>query len=220
MKFLLILLLTLSAQTADWRTNQVFYWMANTPNVAITTTAIHGMYHATGAITTGVIGDQTGPLASYCNGFNSHGTCAEQANCYFARDHVNYTYDPYIHVSCRLLTNGITPIAANIIVGTPVSWFSSVRREWYPGTVTVTYTNGPTSFGDGMTVKNGVAWFNGTRAIPGDSGSPVFTSSGDFIGSVRAYIDPDLTVVEWFHPVDGVVVSPHPSAAGWKGIFE
>ena len=85
---------------------------------------------------------------------------------------------------CRPLTNGITYVATNVVVGTQITWFSTIRRQWLSGSVVDTITGGLEIFSDGMTAWTGIIGFNGPQALSGDSGSPVFTTTGDFVCSV------------------------------------
>ncbi len=173
---------------ADWRTNQVFYWFNNTqPAVAITSTNILNIQHATGSVTSVEIGDQTGILTNLCTGFISDGVCGGSIqNCTWGHQYNNVTNDAYLFVTCRPVTNGITYVVTNAVVGMGVSWFSTITRQWYNGQVTLTQAPFPYTFPDGMVANYGTVTFNGPVSVSGDSGSPVFDQLGSLIGALAA----------------------------------
>lgn len=189
----------------SWQDDQILYWANNTnPMVAITSTCIHGIDHATGTVTGVQIGDQTGILPGLCTGLITAGTCAESQNCIWGRDHKNVYNnvpgtDRLLFVACRPVTLGIAFVASGVAAGTPVTWFSTARSVWLTGVVTVVVNGAPVTFADGITAAIGYLEFSGTQAISGDSGSPVFTSDGDFVASVGGISGAD-TVAVWAYP--------------------
>jgi hypothetical protein len=182
----LFLLLCLCAR-GDWRTNQVFYWLTDHPSVAITSTNILNIQHASGSITSAQIGDQTGVLSGLCTGFISDGVCGGSIqNCTWGHQYNNVTNDAYLFLTCRPVTNGITYVVTNATVGMGVSWFSIITRQWYTGQVTLTQSPFPYTFPDGMVANYGTVTFDGPVSVAGDSGSPVFDQLGSLIGALAA----------------------------------
>lgn len=201
MKLILTLLLFVQSVTASlWQTNQYFYWFSGaTPAVALTPDWLINIDHATGSVTSVQIGDQTGVLPAYCTTFVNCPTSIQ--NCEWVRDHKNLYNDTYGFIACRPLTNGITYIQTNMIGGvTQVSWFSAVSRTWISGTVQSVVSEELRTFGDGSKAWFGVCIFQGQQAISGDSGSPVFTADGDYIGAVKSISGVDLTLAYFLYP--------------------
>jgi hypothetical protein len=192
-------LLCISA-LGDWKADQFFYlFNGSTPGVALNTNTIFCIDHAVTGTTSVQIGDQNGLLPSYCTTFINCPTSIQ--NCQWLYNHVNVTNDRLLFITCRPLTNGITRIATNVTVGTPVTWFSNVTRAWIDGAITFITDESPVTFPDNSIATIGMFIFDGPQAVSGDSGSPVFvSSSGDFVGSVSALAGGGTTVGKWAYP--------------------
>ena len=216
----LILWLWCISAFADWKDTQfLYFWNGITAGVALTSTTIFGINHAVGPFTSVQIGDQTGPLPSYCTGFVNCPLSIQ--NCEWVYDHQNITNDRLLFVTCRPVTNGITYVATNVVVGTPVVWFSTITQGWITGgVVTFIIDEAPVTFPDGSTATLGTFLFNGPQAVSGDSGSPVFlAASGDFLGSVTSLSIVGTTVGRWAYP-SGSHTRPVPAArAGLSALF-
>lgn len=176
------------AVLADWRTSQVFYWFNNTqPAVALTSSNIVSVDHATGSVTGVQVGDYTGILSGLCTGLVANGTCGGTIlDCQWSRLAKNEFNDTYFFKTCRPIVSGITPIATNIAIGLAVTWFSINDHVWYNGNLTFYGTGSLHTFPDGETGWYGIYIFDGHQASGGDSSSPIFTVNGDYMGCVTS----------------------------------
>jgi hypothetical protein len=160
--------------------------------MAITATNILGCEHASGSVSGVQIGNSLGIDTNLCTAFVSDGVCGGSVqNCTWGHQYNNSTNDTFLFLTCRPVTNGITYIVTNPPVGLAVVWYSIARLQWFTGTVT--FHDSPTdyTFPDGMHAVGGLITFNGTIAIGGDSGSPVFNTVGDLVGVVTGTAGPD-----------------------------
>lgn len=203
MKIILWLLLSLSA-FADFRNSQILYWWPTgnpkgTPGVALTSTMVHGIDHAVGSLTGIQIGDTNGIDASYCTTFVNCPTSIQ--NCTWAYDHQNIYNDTLLFVTCRPVTNGITYISTNLVNGDALIWYSSARTNWITATVDLVFGDHLETFADTTTAWVGIVLTTaGTVPISGDSGSPVFRTNGDFVGSVAAIGGGGTTIIYFAYP--------------------
>lgn len=183
MRFLLSLLLTISA-SASWMDTQFFYLVneETAPLVALTTTKLHGIWHASSPYTSVQIGNSSGFLTNYCNGFTDpESPCGSIQNCEWIYTSRNETNDAYLFLTCRPVTNGITYIATNYSAGTPVVWLSNARNEWINGNIQSVVSTHVATFEDNSRAWIGTVIIEGTQVIAGDSESPVFLLNGDFV---------------------------------------
>lgn len=202
MRFIWILALCLCGRAADWKDVQPILWFNNVnPGIALTASVVHQIDHAVGSVTRIQIGDQTGILPSMCTGLVTAGSCPQMQDCEWDRDHNNVFNDTIQFVTCRPLTCPITYIATNIFVGQPIVWFQTSTKTWLSSTLSFTFPFGDhvETFSGGETGWAGSCIMAATPA-GGDSGSPVFTTNGDFIGSVVGLAAPTGGVINYLYP--------------------
>lgn len=225
MRFLVLLFLCLSARAASWQSSIPFYWYNDThPGVALSSSNISGIFHASGSVSAVQVGDQNGINAGLCTGFISDGVCGGSVqNCQWGLRYRNVTNDSFLFFTCRAINTQPSYVATNVAVGAPVTWFSLADRTWYNGVVTI--NDEPTSgflytFPDGET-----GWFYtmtftaGGGPTGGNSGSPVFTVNGDYIGSA-AYVDGGNLVALALYPSGAQHRPPSsPATAGLASLF-
>lgn len=178
--------------------------------VALTTDAIHGINHATGGISGLQIGDQTGILPAFCTGFVAS-TCGETQNCVWCRDHTRIYNDTLLFVTGRPIAIGIAYVAVTPVPGAAIFWFSTNSKTWIPGVVVGAFGLHEETFADGSKAQVGILQFSGQQAISGDSGSPVFTATGEFIASIAALGGGGTTIAYWAYPTGS---QTRPAGAG------
>lgn len=218
MKYLLLLFCFCAR--ADWKTTQVFYWFNNTqPSVAVTASNIISIDHATGTVGAVQIGDYTGILPGLCTSFISDGVCGGSIqNCQWGHQYNNVTNDIYAFYTCRPVASGISYVYTNVIAGLDITWFSIADSTWYNGTITFDFTPQLVTFTDGSTAVYAPFIFNGHQAVSGDSGSPIFTRTGDFIGCVSSAAGGGQTNGKYLFP-SGVHTRPvNPNVPGTAGL--
>jgi len=208
---LLILCGKLNAASYAWQTNQVFYWFNYASGIALSTNVVAAASHAASVYTSCQIGNSTGVLTNLCTGFNVD--CME-LDCTWGRDHLNVLIDTMWHIPCRPVTNGITYIAnvTNLVVGTPVVWYSQVAHQWIEAQVYAKCCHGDDTFADGMTGTYGLIDFIGQQPVGGDSSSPIFTLDGDYIGGVWSISSTNLFAASYMFPNNATLrpVTPTP----------
>lgn len=217
---ILFLLLCWQTAFADWKADVKWYWFTGpTPAVAVTSSNIVNVFHATGSVSSVSIGDITGPLPGLCTGFVTDGVCGGSvANCTWTHHHNNEYNDAYLFYTCRPMTEGITYVATNLVVGRKVTWWSRVDEVWYDGTITFAFEEGLHSFPDGESAWYGLFVFDGHQAVSGDSGSPCYTTNGDYAGTVSGQSG-SQTRVKYLFPSGARHRPPPDAAAGLAGLF-
>ena len=103
----------------------------------------------------------------------------------------------------------------NLVVGTPVVWYSQVSHQWVDAEIYAHCCQGTNTFADGLTGTYGLFDFIGQQPVSGDSSSPIFTLDGDFIGSVWSIASTNLFAASYMFPNNATLrpVTPTPPSA-------
>lgn len=221
MKYLLFLL-CLCARSAAPINLPYFYWFINNvPAVALTSSNIVSVDHATGSFSSVQIGDQHGILSGLCTGFVTDGVCGGSIqDCQWSHQYNNITNDSYFFYTCRPVTLGITYIQTNVTVGSHVVVLDNVDNTWKSATINFTTGGTVYTFPDGETAYYEVMIFEGFTPVSGTSGSPVFTPIGDYVGNVTATSSVTNGILHALYP-SGARYRPRGSdgAAGLSALF-
>lgn len=208
---------------AGWKESQIFFWFnSTTPAVAVTSSNIVNIEHATGSVTGVQIGNPIGIDTNLCTGFVTDGVCGGSiADCQWGRNYKLETNDVYLFHTCRPVTSGIAYVNTNGIVSMPIVWYSAARLQWFTGFITHVEPIVLETFGSGEQALYGQYWIDGTLAIAGDSGSPMFDTQGNFMGCVAATAGgPALpNFVYFLFPLNVMARPPTGGAAGLGALF-
>lgn len=202
MRTLAILFLFGTQLLGDWKADVRWYYFSGViPGVAVTSSNVISCEHSSGSFTAVQVGDTGGVLSGLCTGFVADGICGGSVqNCEWGRQHKNETNDVYLFYTCRPVVLGITPIATNIISGLNLTWWSILDEVWYNGTIIFDFPGTLHNFADGETGYESVFIFNGHQAQSGDSGSPIYTETGELAGVVTAQGGGGTTIGRYLWP--------------------